>query len=572
MLLPLKILLDGAGRVTSCRLVAFYLVFCSLFLCFFSSAASFQPSTDSKIDGRNVTVNGAKLDSSVDEIQWCGTDHSTLLLRTIQNRLYRSFDSGKTWNDISDLFRVSKDGEEEIVEVESISVNPVEKNIIVFHSWMFHPTKPKWSLLAGISDECYQSESSNSSNCNRRLFITKDLGRTISLVSNYVVQFNWGDVKHSQEDRIYYSRHRSQKGNQFTVGGWSSDVDFVYTDNFGKSTTVLVPSGNKFVVSNEYIFVAAADDIAKQTVEMKVSIDGAKTFSTSKLSTEIQQKSYSVLDVSEGAIMLHVNHGEDGKSDTGNVYVSDASGTHFSLSLPGNIRTATGECEFDKVMSLEGVYLANFKEELEGDISSIDHMEDSIIEDEEENAATEVEKKRHPKSKAKNQEVIRTVVSFDKGGAWYYVKPPEEDSLGQKVECTTKHCSLHLHGITTFTQYAPFYSMQNAVGIILSTGNVGSHLSYDTSAVIFSWNEGRTWYDFDLNGGPIEVNNIVIEPNSSTLEFLLYGTRGDEGVVYHMDFKSLGQKYCKGLDEANTWNSDYETWIPSGIENEKIFG
>lgn len=47
----------------------------------------------------------------------------------------------------------------------------------------------------------------------------------------------------------------------------------------------------------------------------------------------------------------------------GNIYISDASGIRYALSLPKNIRTDSGECEFDRVSSLEGVYIANYRED-----------------------------------------------------------------------------------------------------------------------------------------------------------------------------------------------------------------
>lgn len=96
------------------------------------------------------------------------------------------------------------------------------------------------------------------------------------------------------------------------------------------------------------------------------------------------------------------------------------------------------------------------------------------------------------------------------------------------------------------------------------------------------------------------MDNIVIEPNSSSVEFLLYGKRdGDNagngidmgnagvtvlknstlipvfwfgaanddlfaGVLFHLDFAALNQQKCKGIWAADSVSSDYETWSPSG--------
>ena len=96
-------------------------------------------------------------------------------------------------------------------------------------------------------------------------------------------------------------------------------------------------------------------------------------------------------------------------------------------------------------------------------------------EDEDEIGTTSPDQRQARKGKRESR--IRTAISFDKGGTWGPLKPPEFDSLGNKVECASASCSLHLHG-TTSTEalsFAPFYSMPNAAGIILGTGNVGEY-------------------------------------------------------------------------------------------------
>merc|ERR1719230_187023 len=106
--------------------------------------------------------------------------------------------------------------------------------------------------------------------------------------------------------------------------------------------------------------------------------------------------------------------------------------------------------------------MANFKD----DPSSKDEQEvknDAAAKAEEnlEQSASETEVDKKHKSKAKKQEsVVRTVISFDKGGVWSYLKPPIVDSLGKKIECPPDKCWLHLHGLTNFHNYAPFYSIE----------------------------------------------------------------------------------------------------------------
>ncbi|CRG94713.1 sortilin, putative [Plasmodium gallinaceum] len=596
--------------------------------------------TECQITKKKVSVSEINFDSAVDDVQWCGHNHMTVLVKTVKGRLYRSADGGKIWANITGNLTESANRRNDItnqsnetIVVDLIMVNPVNKNIVLIISnqknhfisedsgetfrlvnyqnkinfWQFHSTKTHWALVSSWTLACYSS-TEKSGECMQTLSLTKDLGRTFQLIDIYVVQFNWGDKESHLEDTIYYTRHKNRNGHQQRFSGWSKDVDFVCTSNFGKSVDVLVKQGNKFLISNGYIFVAKLNDVIKQTVNMMVSTDGGKTFNKANLPENIHEKSYTVLDTSEGAIMLHVNHGLSSDNvNTGNVYISDASGLNYTLSLPNNIRTSSGECEFDRVLSLDGVYIANFLD-VHDDIKEEDLRFKNFKSELEEDfsmSETNVEKRKKQAAKGKNEDLVRTVISFDKGGAWSYLKAPKVDSRGNKYDCED-NCYLHLHGITNYHQYAPFYSIENAVGIIMGTGNVGSHLRYEsdevntflsrdggvtwveahkgpyiyeygdhgglivmaddlrkTNQIVFSWNEGQSWFDFELGQFSIDVDNIVAEPNSSSVEFLVYGTRNDVGVLYHLDFNALGQPPCKGLWAADSVSSDYETWTPS---------
>lgn len=186
--------------------------------------------------------------------------------------------------------------------------------------------------------------------------------------------------------------------------------------------------------------------------------------------------------------------------DAGNVYISDAKGVRFSLSLPNNIRAGTGECEFDKVMSMEGVYIANFKDSIDTARPDPSGMQEDLQkqEDEAEGLQAEVDAKhRSVASKARREEVTRTAISFDKGGVWSYLKAPKVDSRGQKIDCPPDSCWLHLNGITKFNEFAPFYSVENAIGIIMGTGNVGSYLRAEKDEVntYLSRDGGLTWIE-----------------------------------------------------------------------------
>lgn len=162
-----------------------------------------------------------------------------------------------------------------------------------------------------------------------------------------------------------------------------------------------------------------------------------------------------------------------------------------------------------------------------------------------------------------------TAISFNKGAQWFYLSPPEKDSLGNDIVCqpdaSGQPCRLHLHGLAQ-DEYGPFYSDERAPGLILGTGSVGHYvhqhmggvntfLSRDggfswyevfkgshvyefgdhgglivmaddtapTQYLYFSWDEGATWEGVMMTTLPFLVENIVIEPDNINVQFIVYG-------------------------------------------------
>lgn len=602
---------------------------------------------------KKVAVNEAVFDSPVTDIQWMRQDQKAVLLQTRGGKLYRSTNFGAAWSEITDQLKTSVEISEPIT-VDRLNMSPCDPNVVMvtgtkrthfisrnagetwrrvrqsstIHTWMFHKKRPTWALLSSWTDACEATKGKDNKGnvddadadedkgpCKHMLYLTKDLGRTFKLVTSYVVQFSWGDSTHNQDDRIYFSHLRKRKGDQAKMSVWSKNVDFSFTDDEGQQITLLVDQGNKFLVSHGFTFVARLKDHDRQTVNLVCSSDGGKNFRPTQLPQELEEKSYTILDTSEGVVMLHVNHGAKQHSGVGDVYVSDKDGVRFSRSLPNNVRNSNGDCAFDKVLSLDGIYLANIKESIgepdaandEKGASSVNP--DSVAEGEELEASstsTEVDKRRSTKAKGKDESVLRTVITFDKGGSWSYLKPPTTDSVGKRIDCPSDRCWLHLHSMANRDGYPSWYSLETSVGIIMGTGNVGPHLRFEpdeintylsrdggltfvevhkgafiyeigdhggllvmaddihkTKEVVFSWNEGQSWFDFQVGSEPMQVDNVLIEPNATSTTFLMYGTRDNAGVLYQLDFSALDHAPCKGVWAADSVSSDYETWTPT---------
>lgn len=623
-------------------------------------------------ENRQVLVKEVVLDSAVVDIVYLGKGHESVLVTTKSKKLYFSADSGQSWNEITDKVDPSPSWS---VEAERVIVNPADKTVAVLqtriretgfpyiyitedsgrtwrrawgkhhglHSWISHPTERSWALVSWWNGNCGSAprlkgkknddENDDSDKpCVHRLMFTKDLGKNFLQLAEYVVQFSWGSKAHDQSNRVYFTSYREKSGDQGRLSLWTTEVDFNFVDIGAKGKPKGKPEeslrhGNKFLVSNEYILVAKVSNEQAQTVHLLVSKNGGKSFDAALLPSgmgELEEKWYTVLDTSEGEVILHLNSDNEGEKDTGRIFISDSGGYKFSQSLVNNVRSAKGDCEFDKVVSLQGVYMANIvvpnsKSDKQTFAEGKEKMADQLEDEAADGSAVDQKHGRGfnkgvSAKSAKEERTIRTVISFDKGGAWKYLKAPKVDSLGKPYECAGKpaeECALHLHGSTSWDFYAPFYSMESSVGIVMGTGNVGSSLRFEpevtntyvsrdggltwveahkgafiyefgdhgglivmaddlhkTSEVVFTWNEGQSWFDFKVGSGatstPFDVDNIITEPNLTATTFIMFGTRGEgAGVMYYMAFDALGFPACTGAWAADSVSSDYETWSPS---------
>jgi len=440
-----------------------------------------------------------------------------------------------------------------------------------------HPTEAEWMLASHLTEGCKSAERKG---CNMEVYLTQDLGKTWRLLQRYVAQFEWapsadGLLKPGMtKDSIFMVTYAMTEGNQ-PFGVWSAKAQFSRSDDLWKTKYTLLPRGNRFLFLDKFIFVAVVNKHHETQVNLYVSSEGGRVFKKARLPFQLTEHSYTILDTSEGSVFLHVNHG-DYNTGYGNIYLSDAEGLRFALSLRNNKRDAQGRCDFEKVQGIEGIYITN--EQINSDAASL-------------------------KEKVK----LRTKITFDKGGQWKSLKAPAATNTGKEFACNPVEdpkCSLHLHGVTD--SWGPFYSSKNAIGLVMATGNVGYHLSDkedevhtffsrdggltwsmaragshiyeygDHGAIIviaddrkaskevyYSWDEALTWNELHFSDKATEIENIVIEPQATSQVFVMYGARGEQGVLFQMDFSGLHEPRCKGIESAGDPSSDYELWSPS---------
>ena len=225
------------------------------------------------------------------------------------------------------------------------------------------------------------------------------------------------------------------------------------------------------------------------------------------------------------------------------------------------------------------------------------------------------------------QENVKTYITHNKGGKWELIKAPELSGRGRKTGCYVEDgCSLHLEIYSHMGELAPVYSTEKAIGIVLGTGNIGNRLTENdsqkslylsrdgglnwrmikngvhiyeigdhgaliviaekntpTKKISFSWDEGDSWDSLTISEHPLFVENIIIEPNSISQQFMVYGTyaeettldgeevegfdsvsleKGNSAFLVYVDFSQLHEPQCKGVDNAGADDSDYELWTP----------
>ena len=108
------------------------------------------------------------------------------------------------------------------------------------------------------------------------------------------------------------------------------------------------------------------------------------------------------------------------------------------------------------------------------------------------------------------------------------------------------------------------YEVGDHGGIIVMAKN-----TQPTTTLIYSYNEGKSWHELEISQVPLDITNIIIEPESITQQFVVYGSFQDantpgktRGVIVTLDFSQLHGPQCKGADRPGDSDSDYELWTP----------
>eukprot|EP00013_Stygamoeba_regulata_P017139 CAMPEP_0177678096 /NCGR_PEP_ID=MMETSP0447-20121125/28816_1 /TAXON_ID=0 /ORGANISM="Stygamoeba regulata, Strain BSH-02190019" /LENGTH=742 /DNA_ID=CAMNT_0019187055 /DNA_START=348 /DNA_END=2576 /DNA_ORIENTATION=- len=527
---------------------------------------------------------------------WWLTSNVVILMEPMGGTLrwYRSSTQGVTWEelqltgDVSDDFagwvfpcpsspsKVLFFGTKSVWASDSAAQNlqryPFEGRV---RQVMFHPSNCA-SVLVLLH------RSTPSGHVYKSLMFTADFGKNWSVMDPYVRDAMWhpqaGKAADVSPSSILVISYPSE---EYANDEESITTTLYATSDYGRSKSELVKGALTLRATEEFIFTVQME-VRKGQLQSALLVAptsdsdlafveavGSNT-PTGELGIAVTPANYRILDTGTGGVWLSLQEDEYG-SRTSHLYHSFTGGLHYTREAWDLNHLEYWYPDFHVVKGLEGIYIANFA-------SSADKDHD-----------------------------VFTMITFNNGGDWRFIFTRADSNIG------CDGCRLHLHGRTSSVsrdrlfRYGPLYSTENAIGVIMATGNVGESLSDEKDEVktFLSRDAGRSWeelkhinsssiYEIGDHGGilvladnddptdtvhysldegltwqqvhlpyEVSVENIRIEPSTTATTFLLHGTTRHKAVVVALDFREVQPRQCE--------NMDYERWFPVADDNDPCF-
>lgn len=527
-------------------------------------------------------------------------DDETVIMRTAEQKIYMSKDHGKTWdhilrdseitsisphqyiNDIVYFLTGTKKAFYSVnrgVRIDSMEGPEVPTHDERLRTLSFHPDYKDWLIWTG-AENCGSKR-----DCHSVAYRSEDRGAKWDTMLRYVrnCEFIKKDDRGASEKLVYCEQHKDELLDQ--------PLQLLSSDNWFADSETKFSNVVRFATMAEFIIVAAKDQQDEESLRVDASVDG-KTFAAAEFPSNFKvpvQKAYTVLDSSTHSVFLHVTVNNRENYEYGTIVKSNSNGTSYVLSLNGVNRNSPGYVDFEKMLSLEGVAIANV-------VDNLDDVE---------------------RGEAKK---LRTMITHNDGAEWSPIQHPEKDEDGNDFKCDGR-CSLHLHGYTERRDHRNTFSSPSAVGLMMAVGNVGEYLgrkgdenthtflSRDggvkwtavkkgeymweygdqgsiivivemnkaTNVIYYTLDEGEKWTAYEFSESPMQIGQISTVPSDNSRNFLLWGRDVDsdtEIATVNLDFTGLRQRQCKLNDRDPENSKDYDLWSPKHplSDNDCLFG
>lgn len=324
----------------------------------------------------------------------------------------------------------------------------------------FHPEEEDW-LLFHVDVNC------PGPNCLTSVYWTKTAGAKWEKMLDYAKSCNWmrsDQFQATSRSNVYCDEYATKEGNQRSL---RQDVlQLTRSQNFYQSREVLFPDIIGSVLSSSFMVVAIYEQRRPLKLSLEVSSDGAR-FSSAKLpeSVEVTDVGYTILDnPTKYQLFLDISANHKGVGDWGTLLMSNSNGSIFHVSLMHTNRNRNGFVDFEMLVGVEGVALAN-----------------QVINPQ------EVELGASKK--------MATRLTVDGGATWRPLDSPSSPPVGaQAGDGACDDCHLHLHGFTDKSSVGNEMGDAFAPGMVVAVGNVGKYLeAYGGGDTFMSLDAGLTW-------------------------------------------------------------------------------
>lgn len=353
----------------------------------------------------------------------------------------------------------------------------------------FHPANSQWVLFSSYSlcsdyvEEC---------KVVKELYFSSDLLSHFKLLKGYVNDFSWAPLPTASPalppNRILVTFESRGRGNQ-TFTRFNYKNDFAYSDDFFTHTNYLIRKGNKFFLSNNFLFVEKVLDQDTEETEFYKANLNDKNYTFTKVDVQAEKdNSYFILGSKDSYDFLFLK--AKNKENCGDLYMSDFSAANYTLSIRNGIIKSEVP-DFFEIKSIRGRYLINV-------------IDNKILEEK----GSELNKLLKEKFQKSYDDYIVTMITLDKGKSWRRIKLI--DSNNEAVAC--QECYLNLYGYSS--EIPQILVSEDRPGLVLSNGNAGKYLnsSYSSANLYLSVDGGLSWKEVKKG-----LHTFIVSDNGSFL-------------------------------------------------------